>query len=327
MKHRIPSTLVALLCASIAFNPCASAKDKDKKKDDDKKEQLTPQQQWLLWQQQHPQQATPVPQRRQPAPAPAPPQPAANAGNVKVLVYNRTGSPVQMSWIQAGVGAQDYGEIAPLGRGGRPKALETFAGHVWVFRAGGQVVKRFVAGAAAQQELTLGSGGGTAPNPVVVPPNPVPGNGGGNPSAGGDLSGDRQAFMDIHNNARASVGAAPLSWSASCAGVAQRWADTLAAQGGGLSHSQTPGYGENVFGGGGGTLSPSDAATSWLSEKRGYRGEPISNTNFGSVGHYTQMVWSGTRQVGYGIARSRNGKTYIVGVYQPPGNFLGEKPY
>ena len=44
MKPGLSSTLIALLCASLAFSPCASAKDKDKKKDDDKKEQLTPKQ-------------------------------------------------------------------------------------------------------------------------------------------------------------------------------------------------------------------------------------------------------------------------------------------
>lgn len=322
MKHIRSATIIALFCASIAFSPCASAKDKDKK-DDDKKEQLTPKQQWLLWQQQHPQQATPAPQRRQTVPAPVPPQLAPSAGAVKVLVYNRTGQPVQMSWVQAGVGAQDYGEIAPLGRGGRAKVLDTFAGHVWVFKANGGVLKRFVASATPQQELTLGDGGGAAP---VVPPNPPPAPN-NNRNTGGSQGADAQAFMSIHNDARAAVGVAPLRWSSACAAVAQRWADTLAAEGGGLRHSQTPGYGENVFGGGGGTLAPSDAANSWLSEKRGYRGEAISNSNFGRVGHYTQMVWGTTREVGYGIARSRNGQTYIVGVYQPSGNFLGEKPY
>jgi hypothetical protein len=44
------------------------------------------------------------------------------------------------------------------------------------------------------------------------------------------------------------------------------------------------------------------------------------------VGHYTQMVWRETREVGIGMAQSKHG-LYVVARYSPAGNIVGEKPY
>lgn len=40
-------------------------------------------------------------------------------------------------------------------------------------------------------------------------------------------------------------------------------------------------------------------------------------------GHFTQLVWAGTCDVGIGIARSRSGKVMVVAHYRPAGNFSG----
>jgi uncharacterized protein YkwD len=141
-----------------------------------------------------------------------------------------------------------------------------------------------------------------------------------------DGDADHTAFLKVHNTARASVGVGNLIWSDSLAAGAQAWASKLAELDT-LDHSKAEGaYGENLFSGSEG-YTPADAAKDWLTEKDGYSGGAITMENFASVGHYTQMVWSSTTEVGYGVAKSTSGNVYIVARYSPAGNFLGQKPY
>lgn len=57
--------------------------------------------------------------------------------------------------------------------------------------------------------------------------------------------------------------------------------------------------------------------------------EEISVHNFNSEptdlrsGHFTQVVWKGSRELGVGIAKSRNGQIFVVARYSPPGNYVG----
>jgi PadR family transcriptional regulator len=46
----------------------------------------------------------------------------------------------------------------------------------------------------------------------------------------------------------------------------------------------------------------------------------------GVCGHYTQIVWSNTREVGCGVARDSNREVWVCN-YNPPGNWIGERPY
>lgn len=41
------------------------------------------------------------------------------------------------------------------------------------------------------------------------------------------------------------------------------------------------------------------------------------------TGHFTQVVWRDSTELGVGMARNRNGEVYVVANYNPPGNFLG----
>jgi len=147
------------------------------------------------------------------------------------------------------------------------------------------------------------------------------------PKGGGKVPAAAAEFLQVHNDARARVGVAPLRWSETLARHAQEWADHLASTGSFQHRDRSKsGYGENLFGGSEG-YGPADAARNWLEERAAYRGDPVTPQNFQSVGHYTQMVWSGTTEVGYGMARGRNGMVIIVGNYSPRGNRSGQRPY
>jgi pathogenesis-related protein 1 len=53
----------------------------------------------------------------------------------------------------------------------------------------------------------------------------------------------------------------------------------------------------------------------------------LTAANFAPTGHYTQMVWRSTTQVGMGQASCPGGALVIVAEYNPPGNYIGQKPY
>jgi hypothetical protein len=45
------------------------------------------------------------------------------------------------------------------------------------------------------------------------------------------------------------------------------------------------------------------------------------------TGHFTQVVWRGSTNLGVGIAFGNNGRTaVVVANYSPPGNYLGQFP-
>ncbi|KAJ3255790.1 hypothetical protein HK103_006048 [Boothiomyces macroporosus] len=122
--------------------------------------------------------------------------------------------------------------------------------------------------------------------------------------------------LALHNTARALVGAPPLTYSSQLASTAQSWSDTMAATG---SFHHSGRSGENIYMGD--DSSCAGAMTAWLAEKANYSGQPIDG-NFGIYGHYTQIVWKETTQVGCG---RKNG--YVTCNYSPAGNILGVSAY
>ncbi len=68
----------------------------------------------------------------------------------------------------------------------------------------------------------------------------------------------------------------------------------------------------------------------WASEKNNYHGEVLTKENYVGFGHYTQMVWGHTKEVGCAIAHdttNAGGMYYLDCRYSPPGNYFGQKPY
>lgn len=44
---------------------------------------------------------------------------------------------------------------------------------------------------------------------------------------------------------------------------------------------------------------------------------------FSNSGHFTQVVWKETKEVGFGKAKSSGGRVFVVGSYRPAGNMVG----
>jgi hypothetical protein len=86
--------------------------------------------------------------------------------------------------------------------------------------------------------------------------------------------------------------------------------------------------GENIFATTGPRADPVVAVNDWASEAKFY--DRRSNSCIGGAcGHYTQLVWSATREVGCGVGScpKLEFRTTLVCNYWPAGNFIGERPY
>ena len=137
---------------------------------------------------------------------------------------------------------------------------------------------------------------------------------------GGDTTAEQ--MLEAHNRYRAEVKVPPLTWSTQLAERAQKWAQGLidrnawAHQGGE--------FGENLFEVSGGPGTPASVVNAWVSERSDYDHE--TNSCRGRCGHYTQVVWRDTKQVGCGVARKDRREVWVCN-YSPPGNIVGERPY
>ncbi len=134
-------------------------------------------------------------------------------------------------------------------------------------------------------------------------------------------------LLQAHNAYRREVGEPPLRWSDSLAAGAKAWARHLAEKRE-FQHSKAPGLGENIWMGSSGGYTAAQMVKSWGDEKRYFiSGKPFpdvsSSGNWRDVGHYTQMIWRNTKQVGCGLAHNA-ANDYLVCRYSPPGNIVSE---
>ncbi|KAJ8388814.1 hypothetical protein AAFF_G00130470 [Aldrovandia affinis] len=129
-------------------------------------------------------------------------------------------------------------------------------------------------------------------------------------------------FLDTHNEYRSKHQAPPLTLSRDLCDSAQSWADHLLSIKT-LEHSDTK-NGENLYyawSSGPKNLTGKEAVDNWYSEIKDYN---FSSPGFASnTGHFTQVVWKDTTEVGVGLAT--DGQTvYVVGQYNPAGNMSNE---
>ena len=130
-------------------------------------------------------------------------------------------------------------------------------------------------------------------------------------------------MLASHNAVRARVQDAPLVWSDRLAARAQDWADTLLARRQFVHRPNSP-YGENLFEITGASASPAQVVNAWAAESRNY--DYYSNRCHGMCGHYTQIVWSDTKEVGCAVARGGGTEVWACN-YDPAGNWAGRRPY
>ena len=149
----------------------------------------------------------------------------------------------------------------------------------------------------------------------------------------GNVQGDDLAnsILSVHNQERAAVGVPPLVWSNDLASGAQTWAQNLATTGEFAHDPNRPsGVGENIagFNPSLGVSAPGEGQSLWVDEKKDYQGGVLTPENWYPTGHYTQMVWKDTKEVGCGTAGGE-GHPYSILVcrYSPSGNYMGQAPY
>ncbi|MFS7933498.1 putative CAP domain-containing protein [Helianthus anomalus] len=134
-----------------------------------------------------------------------------------------------------------------------------------------------------------------------------------------------QDYLNAHNSARAQVGVGNMVWNATVAAYAQSYANQRIGDCN-LVHSGGP-YGENLAEGSG-TFTGTAAVNLWIDEKRYYDYITNTCTNGQVCGHYTQVVWCNSIQLGCArVQCTNNGWWFIICSYYPPGNYPGQAPY
>jgi pathogenesis-related protein 1 len=143
--------------------------------------------------------------------------------------------------------------------------------------------------------------------------------------------------LAAHNRWREAVSVPPLTWSDRLAQTAQSWADYLSSNGGCLIQHSNSGYGENIFqvaaicwSDGRSEIQKrtvTDIIDGWASEETYYDYPTNSCADNVLCGHYKQIVWKNTKEVGCGVAVCPSKKQIWVCHYNPPGNVAGQRPY
>ncbi|KAK3593727.1 hypothetical protein CHS0354_013625 [Potamilus streckersoni] len=130
-----------------------------------------------------------------------------------------------------------------------------------------------------------------------------------------------------HNEYRKLHGVGPLKHAKDLSEFAQKWAEHLAATNS-FQHSDCTHKGERIgeniackWSSSGADYTGKEAADQWYSEisKHDFTKEPRS---LGS-GHFTQMIWKESKEMGIGKAKTSGGKVIVVGSYRPAGNLVG----
>ena len=126
-----------------------------------------------------------------------------------------------------------------------------------------------------------------------------------------------------HNKYRKIHHSPDLKLNKDICNIAQKYAENL-AKNNIMQHSDNTykgdNLGENIFMCRGIEATGEYVTNSWYEEIK------IHNFNGdyqNGSGHFTQVVWKESKEVGFGISKNKSGYTYVVGNYFPAGNILG----
>jgi len=146
---------------------------------------------------------------------------------------------------------------------------------------------------------------------------------------------DRNALLNLHNSGRSCAKVAALQWDTALETVAQNYANGCSFSHNAARSTQYKSIsgkdtyvGENIaWGGPVSFYGPDKLFNSWWEEQSDYAcGTPIGGSNFGAVGHYTQIMWDDTTLLGCGVAVCNN-QNYLVCNYAQGGNYMNQLPY
>jgi pathogenesis-related protein 1 len=143
-------------------------------------------------------------------------------------------------------------------------------------------------------------------------------------------------MLALHNDLRRQVGLSPLNWSEDLAESAQAWADNL-LESNAFYHSpdrlrRRGRVGENLHhrrgNPGWSYATPSRATAGWIQEGNYYNYQTNTCAPGRMCGHYFQMVWADTREVGCGMARAADAHREVWACHYYPGGLIpNRRPY
>lgn len=149
--------------------------------------------------------------------------------------------------------------------------------------------------------------------------------------------------LAAHNSVRAAHNLPPLTWSSSLANYAQEWANRSAnVRNCGMKHRPQSGkfkqqHGENLWWASPRTwsnglrelqpITVQRVVKDWADEKPFYNYATNTCKAGEQCGHYTQIVWRETKEVGCAYQQCADKSQLWVCNYSPAGNYIGERPY
>lgn len=148
---------------------------------------------------------------------------------------------------------------------------------------------------------------------------------------------EQAEMLAAHNRWRQQAGVPEVQWSAALAANAQSWADNLKQQSCRMRHSAVRGTGENLYWASpirystGAVapqpVTPTQVTNAWGGEEKFF--DYATNTCAAGqmCGHYTQVMWRTTTQIGCARAVCSDHSQVWVCHYTPPGNWRGQKPF